>query len=95
MQFLGPADGSSISPGGDVQIVVAVSDDSAQITDVQLVWTSPAGSDTQEMEDLGNGQAGIDVSLDPNAQPGPRTVTVIATDSNGQTAQAVETLQVN
>jgi hypothetical protein len=89
-----PADVSTINPGDTFQVVASVSDGAATITDVQLVWTSPNGSDTLEMDDLGNGQAGIELDLDPSAQPGPRTVTIIATDSNGQQGQAVETLQV-
>ena len=89
-----PADGSSVSPGDQIEVVATVTDDNADITDVQLVWTGPSGSSTVEMEDWGNDQAGIDLDLDPNAQPGARTVTVVATDSNGQTTKAVETLQV-
>ena len=94
MTFVEPADGSTLSPGDSFSVVASVTDSAAYITDVQLVWTSPAGDSTYEMGDWGNDQAGIDLDLSWYAQPGSRTLTVIATDSNGQSSQAVETLQV-
>ena len=92
--FVEPADGSTLSPGDSFSVVASVTDSAAYITDVQLVWTSPAGDTTYEMGDWGNDQAGIDLDLSWYAQPGSRTLTVIAADSNGQSSQAVETLQV-
>ncbi len=92
--FVEPASGSTLSPGDPFSVVASVTDSTAYITDVALVWASPAGDQTYEMGDWGNDQAGIDLDLSWYAQTGSRTLTVIATDSNGQSSQAVESLQV-
>jgi hypothetical protein len=92
--FLSPAGGSTLSAGDPFSVVVSVSDQGATVTDVALVWISAQGDSLYELGDLGNGQSGIDLDLSSSAQPGLRTLTVIATDSNGQSGNAAETLQV-
>jgi hypothetical protein len=94
VSVVSPADGSSLYPGQIVEIVVTTRDASATITDVALTWTAPSATITQEMGDWGDGEFGIDLNLDPSAVSGPRTVTIVATDSNGDTGQITETLQV-
>jgi hypothetical protein len=92
--FESPNDGDTMSAGGWFEVLVDVADANAYVTDVQMIWTSPSGQQTYELGDWGDGQAGIDLELSWGAQPGPRTVTVVATDSNGATGQGQVTVQV-
>jgi hypothetical protein len=92
--FASPVDGSSIAPGASVAIAVTATDASSSIASASLHWQGPAGASDYTLSSLGNDQWGITLQLSAQARSGARTLTVTVTDSAGQSAQAVETLQV-
>lgn len=94
LKFASPNDGDTISPGDPISLVVDTTDASATITDVQLTWSAPSGDATFALGELGGGQYGIDLELSYYAPSGDRKLTVVVTDSNGNTATSVETLHV-
>ena len=92
--FVSPNDGETFAPGDSFAVVVTMSDADADITDVELQWGYPGGTTTYEMSDLGNGQAEVDLDLVSSAPSGPRTLTVIAMDTQGRQSQVQESVQV-
>jgi hypothetical protein len=82
-----PAAGASFSPGALIAVRATATDD-GQVTEVWLKWSSPNGDSVYQMSNLGGASWGVDLDLDPSAQPGPRTLRVTAWDDQGQPASA-------
>jgi len=89
-----PVAGASYARGSLVSIRASASDDRA-VREVQLVWTSAAGTSTYRLNSLGGGNYGVDLRLSTTAVLGTRTLVVRAIDDAGQsTSSPARTIQV-
>ncbi len=62
------------------------------IDGVSMTWSGPAGSVTNDLNNEGGTQWGLDFTISSLAKPGQRQITVQATDAKGSigTAPAVK-----
>ena len=86
VMVLGPAAGSTLHPGGPLDITAHVTD-SAGISQVVVNWTSPSGTTQFTMSQNAAGNWELSTTLSSSARTGTtRSFTVTARDVNGQSA---------
>jgi hypothetical protein len=89
-----PMNGASYARGALVSIRATATDDRA-VREVQLSWSSAAGTSTFRLNSLGGASYGLDLRLSTTALLGARTLVVRASDDAGQSAStAALTIQV-
>jgi hypothetical protein len=92
VQVRTPSPGTTFAPGGTLDIVASVTDDTSNVADAVVEWTYSGGTMYFDMNDNGDGTWELLTTISSYAVPGPRSFVVTGYDDVGN---SVSTSAVN
>lgn len=93
VSFVQPSAGEMHHPGDHIVVRVNVAA-AGSVTSARLLWKSPSGDATYDLDSVGGGAYGLDLDLSWSAVAGPRTLTVTAVDDGGHTGTDSRTIEI-